>query len=128
MERSFKSIAKEAKSRLKQGFWKTCQEERTEKIAQASAQGANESRAQRYFTDRVVDQIKGKKKDDFYERVKEMLLSEGEVSDALGRLTDHEYYDSLTYEEKQRYTLQLSERYLRALERFKKECEFELKK
>lgn len=128
MERSFKSIAREAKSRLKQGFWQNYQEERLEKVAKASAQGMNESRAERYFNGRVADKIKGEQKDEFYEKVKEMLLSEGEVSDALGRLTDREYYDTLSYEEKQRYTLQLSEKYLRALERFKKECEFELKK
>ena len=55
-----------------------------------------------------------------------MLLSEGEVSDAIGRLTDREYFDTLSYEEKQRYTLTLSEKYLRALERFRAECEFEV--
>ena len=32
----------------------------------------------------------------------------------------------LSYEEKQRYTLALSEKYLRALERFRRESEFEL--
>ena len=54
-----------------------------------------------------------------------MLLAEGEVSDAIGRLTDRSYYDTLTYEEKQRYTLTLSERYLKALERFRRESEYE---
>ncbi len=54
-----------------------------------------------------------------------MLLTDGEVSDALARLTDREEYDSLTYEDKQRYMLNLSERYLKALERFRRECEFE---
>lgn len=48
------------------------------------------------------------------------------MSDAIGRLTDREYYNSLSYEEKQRYTLALSEKYLRALERFRRESEFEL--
>ena len=66
-----------------------------------------------------------KKEDDFYLRVKEILLSEGEVSDAIGRLTDKAYYDTLSYAEKQRYTLNLSEKYLRALERFRKEYEFD---
>ena len=55
-----------------------------------------------------------------------MLLTEGEVSDAIGRLTDKEYFNTLSYEEKQRYTLSLSEKYLRALERFRKECEFDV--
>ena len=54
-----------------------------------------------------------------------MLLAEGEVSDAIGRRIDRAYYDTLSYEEKQRYTLRLTERYLRALERFRRECEFE---
>lgn len=54
-----------------------------------------------------------------------MLLAEGEVSDAIGRLTDRAYYNSLSYEERQRYTLALSERYLKALERFRREREFE---
>jgi hypothetical protein len=40
-------------------------------------------------------------------------------------LTDKEYYATLSYEEKQRYTLNLSEKYLRALERFREEYEFE---
>ena len=56
-----------------------------------------------------------------------MLLAEGEVSDAIGRLTDKRYYETLSYSEKQRYTLDLSEKYLRALERFKREYEFEFK-
>ena len=54
-----------------------------------------------------------------------MLLSDGEVSNAIGRLTDKAYYDTLSYEEKQRYTLSLSEKYLRALERFRRECQFD---
>ena len=35
-----------------------------------------------------------------------------------------EYFSTLSYEEKQRYTLSLSEKYLRALERFRRESEF----
>ena len=95
-------------------------------LLKARAQGLNESKAGRYFTAQVTAQIEGKKEDEFYLRVKEMLLTQGEVSDAIGRLTDKEYYATLSYEEKQRYTLSISERYLRALERFRAECEFEI--
>ena len=35
-----------------------------------------------------------------YLKVKTLLTTEGEVSDAIGRLTDREYYNSLSYEEK----------------------------
>ena len=49
----------------------------------------------------------------------------GEVSDALGRLTDKEYFNSLSYEQKQRYTLELSAKYVKAKERYYKELQFE---
>ena len=122
---SLKDEARRAKSRMKSGFWKECKADMQESIELAREQGVNESKAGRYFAAQVTKQIEGKKEDDFYLRVKEMLLSEGEVSDAIGRLTDKAYYATLTYEEKQRYTLTLSEKYLRALERFRAECEFD---
>ncbi len=47
----------------------------------------------------------------------------GEVSDAIGRLTDKEYFQTLSYEERQRYTMELSSKYLAALEKYRKEKE-----
>ena len=122
---TLKEEARKAKSRLKKGFWTDCKEDMDERLEKARALGVNESKAGRYFAEQVTKQIAGEKEDAFYLRVKEMLLSDGEVSDAIGRLTDKPYFDTLSYEEKQRYTLSLSERYLRALERFRRECEFE---
>lgn len=127
MERSLKTLAKEAKARMKKGFWKQCEEELSTSRSLAKDQGINESKMQRYFAEKVTTKIKGESPDEFYLRVREILLSEGEVSDAIGRLTDREYYETLSYSEKQRYTLELSEKYLQALERFKREYEFELK-
>ncbi|MBE7079229.1 MAG: hypothetical protein E7380_05165 [Clostridiales bacterium] len=123
--RTLREEARRAKNRIKSGFWTECREDMTRQKEKAREQGLNESKAGRYFKTQVEAKIEGKKEDDFYLRVKEMLLSEGEVSDAIGRLTDKEYYATLTYEEKQRYTLSLSEKYLRALERFRGECEFD---
>ena len=127
MEHTLKSIAREAKQRLKRGFWERCEEELSTQRAYAQEQGINESKMERYFTQKVTTQIRGDAPDEFYLKVRELLLAEGEVSDAIGRLTDREYYATLSYAEKQRYTLELSERYLRALERFKREYEFELR-
>ena len=123
--RTLREEARLAKKRIKSGFWENCQEDLTQAKEKAREQGLNESKAGRYFKTQVEAKIEGRKEDDFYLRVKEMLLSQGEVSDAIGRLTDREYYNTLTYDEKQRYTLSLSEKYLRALERFRAECEFE---
>ena len=124
MERTLKMLAKEAKLRMKKGFWKQCEEELSTRRKSAQEQGINESKMERYFREQVTTRIKGETPDEFYLKVKELLLSEGEVSDAIGRLTDRDYYDTLSYAEKQRYTLELSEKYLRALERFKREYEF----
>ena len=122
---SFREEARRAKMRMKNGFWSQCKESMDEHLQQAREQGFNESKAGKFFTQRVSAQIAGEKEDEFYLKVKRMLLEEGEVSNAIGRLTDKPYYDSLSYEEKQRYTLNLSEKYLRALEKFRRECEFE---
>ena len=116
MERSLKMLAREAKRRMKRGFWQECDKKLEDERTYAKEQGLNESKLERYFQERVEAQIKGEEPDDFYLRVKALLLEEGEVSDAIGRLTDRAYYDTLSYAEKQRYTLELSERYLRALE------------
>ncbi len=121
---TLKALARSAKQRIKQGFWRDCKEKMDEKLQEARKQGLNESKAGRYFIDQVTASLSGEKEDDFYLRVKNMLLEHGEVSDAIGRLTDQAYYQTLSYEEKQRYTLSLSERYLRALERFRRESEF----
>ncbi|MDE7158291.1 MAG: hypothetical protein K2N74_01830 [Clostridiales bacterium] len=127
MERTLKMLAKEAKARMKKGFWQQCEEQLVSEKAHAKEQGINESKMERYFAEKVSTRIKGEVQDDFYLRVRDLLLSEGEVSDAIGRLTDKRYYETLSYAEKQRYTLDLSEKYLRALERFKREYEFEIK-
>ncbi len=117
--------ARKAKLRIKSGFWAECQEDKDKHLEKARRQGVNESKAGRYFAAQVSAKIEGKTEDEFYLKVKKMLLEDGEVSDAIGRLTDRAYYDTLSYEEKQRYNLALSEKYLRALERFREECAFE---
>ena len=57
----------------------------------------------------------------FYEKVKKILLEEGEISNAIGRLTNKSEFELLSYDERQRYTLSLSERYVKAVERFNHE-------
>ena len=122
---SLKEEARKAKLRMKNGFWTECKESMDEHLEKARLNGINDSKAGKFFTQRLTAQITGEKEDEFYLKVKRMLLEEGEVSDAIGRLTDKEYYETLSYDEKQRYTLNLSEKYLRALEKFRRENLFE---
>ena len=121
-ERTLKDEANRAKSRIKSGFWAECKKDVDKQMEKVRAAGVNESKASRYLTQQISAKISGMPEDEIYLKVKEILLTEGEISDAIGRLTDQEYYNTLSYEETQRYNLRLSERYLRALERFKREC------
>ena len=49
MERTLKSLAKEAKARMKKGFWRQCEEELDAHLKDAREQGISESRMERYF-------------------------------------------------------------------------------
>ena len=118
-----KHMAKAAKNRLKSNYWADCKENIEKNANEAKIKGLSEIKVKSSFKSRVKSEISGEKQDEFYQKVKAMLEAEGEVSDALGRLTDKEYYSTLSYEEKQRYNLELSSKYLSALQRYRKEKE-----
>ena len=88
MERTLKMLAKEAKTRMKKGFWEKCERDLDACRRDARAQGISESKAEHYFVGKVTDAIRGDTPDAFYLKVKKLLTEEGEVSDAIGRLTD----------------------------------------
>lgn len=121
--KTLKQYAKEAKVRLKNGFWQNYHKDLGEKIEKASETGVAPSKVKEYYTYVVSENIKNRKDDEeeFYLKVKKILDEEGEISDAIGRLTDKTTFDKMTYAERQKYTLTLSERYLKAVERYKVE-------
>ena len=116
-----KNVAKQAKSRLKTNFWQKCKDDIDKETLQAKTLGLNENKVKDSLKMKVKSVISGEKQDEFYLKVKKILDEEGEVYDIIGRLTDKQYFATLNYEEKQRYTLELSGKYLRALEKYKKE-------
>ena len=121
--RTLKQYAREAKKRLKQGFWQDYRKNLDNEIVKAEQAGVSVSKVKEYYAGIVSSNIKkvDEDKEIFYRKVKKLLEEEGEVSNALGRLTDKEVYGNLSYEEQQRYLLCLSEQYLQAVERFRKE-------
>lgn len=118
-----KAMAKQAKKRLGTDFWRRCKEDVDLTAREAEKQGKNASRVKSHLYDKVKSVIRGEEEDGFYLKVKQLLDEHGEVSDAIGRLTDMEYYRTLGYEERQRYTMELSAKYLAALEKYRKEKE-----
>lgn len=121
-----KSAARRAKRRLKTDYWKKCKEDAANTARKAKEKGLNEGKIKSGIYDKVRSDVRGDKPDDFYLRVKQLLDTCGEVSDAIGRLTDRQYYETLSYEEKTRYNLQLSAKYLAALEKYRAEKEIDV--
>lgn len=122
-QKSLKEYCREAKKRMKSGFWQDYKKGLESELERAEKQGISKSQVKEYYIKKVSNSIKknSTEEDEFYLRVKKLLDTEGEVSDALGRLTDSEEYGRLSYAEKQRYNLSLSEKYLKAVERYKRE-------
>lgn len=127
--KSLKQYCREAKKRLKAGFWQNYKKDLNEGMERAQKAGISASKVKQYYVERITENLRnsGEEKEEFYLKVKKLLEEEGEVPNAIGRLTDVEYFNSLSYEEKQRYTLSLSEKYLQAVERYRKEKLLEIK-
>lgn len=121
--KSLKQYCREAKKRLKQGFWQKYHKDLSGRINEAESSGYSVSKVKEYYNERISGSIKNQNKqaEEFYQKVKTILDEEGEISNAISRLSDKELYETLSYEEQQRYNLELSERYLKAVERYKKE-------
>lgn len=122
-QKTFKQYCKEAKNRLKNGFWQDYRVKLEQELQRAKEAGVSESKVKDYYAYKVSGEIKrtDESEEEFYAKVKKILDTEGEISDAIGRLTDKEYFATLSYDEKQRYSLELSERYLKAVERYNRE-------
>lgn len=125
--KTLKEYAKEAKKRLKGSFWHDYKLNVQSGIDKAEEDGTSKSKVLEYYQSKAAVTIRGVKTEDedFYLKVKNLLLTVGDVSDAIGRLTDKEYFSKLSYDAKQRYLLELSNKYLKAKERFYKEVKFE---
>ena len=125
--KSLKQYAKEAKKRLKSSFWQDYKCNVQSGIDKAEEEGTSKSKVVQYYQTKAKFTICGVKTEDeeFYQSVKRLLLTVGDVSDAIGRLTDKEKFNSLSYDARQRYLLELSNKYLKAKERFYKEIKFE---
>lgn len=125
-QKTLKEYCKEAKKRLKNGFWQRYREGLEVELEKAKNAGVSTSVVKEYYTQQITNVVKKNNddNDEFYIKVKKLLDEEGEVSNAIGRLTDKSVYEQLDYEEQQRYTLSLSEKYLKAVERYRKEKSF----
>ena len=124
--KSLKQYAKEAKMRLKGSFWQDYKNKIEVEVEKVDDENSK-SKVVQYYQTKAAVTIRGVKTEDeeFYLKVKEILSTLGDVSDAIGRLTDKEYFNSLEYNAKQKYLLELSAKYRNAKERYYKEIQYE---
>lgn len=64
----------------------------------------------------------------FYNAVKKMIEEEGDLPNAIHRLIDDDKYNALPYESRERYVLEVANKYREAKERYYKERENEQRK
>ena len=126
-EKSLKQYAKEAKRRLKSGFWQSYKSEVEERKKQAVEDGVAVSKVVEYYNEEQRRRTVSCEcaDEEFYKKVKKLLDEFGETDDIIGRLTDKKVFSELDYEQRQRYSMDLSSKYLVALERYKKEKNIE---
>lgn len=122
--KSIKSVAKEAKMRLKNRFWEDYKQEVATSVKTASEEGLAPSGVKDYFKNLVIKTVRGVSEEDerFYKKVKEMLDGYGSrPCNALDELMDKSLFNGLSYEEKERYLFRLARRYEQALVRYDEE-------
>ena len=122
--KSIKSVAKEAKMRLKNRFWEDYKKEVESSVKTAGEEGLAPSGVETYFKNLVIKSVRGASEEDegFYVKVKQMLDQEGaRPCNALDKLMDKSVFNSLPYADKERYLFCLAKKYEIALERYDRE-------
>lgn len=122
-EKTVKGLAREAKERLKNGFWEKNKDEVITKMDEYKLSGVSYKEAFALYETRNREVAAASSENEsFYRKVKKILDETGETSDILDRLIDKKQFENLSYEGKQKYLLGLSEKYRAALARYKREA------
>lgn len=125
VEKDLKTLAKEAKKRLKSGFWSKYKSEVAKKKEVAKEKGMSESKVIDYYQIKSGAITASKKLIDedekFFLKVKEILDTKGQVGNIISLLIEHDVFDQMPFDKRQKYLLDLSNRYLEALDRYNSE-------
>lgn len=120
--------AKEARKRLRQGFWNDIIKERQAIIQNALEHGQDLTMVKEYCRRKIEERIRNKdnsnkisEEDILYEKVCQLMESNEVLLNPLSRLIDHKVYDEMSDNAKQVYILKLSEQYIKMKERYNNE-------
>lgn len=119
---TFKQFAKQAKDRLKNGFWEKAQQQIKQEKQVAATLGLNVSKAgeeqQRLLRRQIYDYDGFCQEQNFYEQVVQMLTSDEVVSNPIMRLADTCLLQRLSPHEQQVYMAKLATKYRQAVEKY----------
>lgn len=117
-----------AKQRMKMGYWQKMQDER-EELMQRSADSSHIqllSSLQRSdyvrTTNMALNRERADKEEQLYQKVCSILSSDENVMNPIGQLVEREVYDLMDEQNKQRYILELSQKFRELRERYYKEA------
>lgn len=120
---TFKEYAKNAKNRLKSGFWEQAQRDiKTEKEI-AATMGLNARKVgeeqHRRLQQQIYDYDGFLEEQEFYKQVEAILDSDEIISNPIMRLADKEYMATLSPVDRQTYVTKIAAKYRQAVERYR---------
>ena len=124
--KAFKTLAKEAKIRFKNGYWQEFCTNKQKIISKGILEGKNEEELSKSIIRQAKNDIKktfNHQTDDdiFYGEVCELLSSDEIIFNPIKRLINHSIYDNLCQQEKSAYILNLTSKFQQMRERYYKE-------
>ena len=120
----FKAYAKQAKKRLKEGFWSDVKNQRNYFELVAATNGGSADFAVNRQQQALKNQLYNREhsaEEDVYRRVCGILSGDEVVTNPIARLMDSEAAAQMSPQQKNTYMLQLSAKYQRAVERYENE-------
>lgn len=122
--KNIKDLAKRAKGRLSNGFWSEYRIN-LEELTADEQRIIEKSEILNYFRAKAANELRNDKEERFYEKVKYILDTEGDVCNIIARLCDDEEMARLDCIARERYVFETSNRYLECRERYEKEKYYE---
>lgn len=117
-EKQFKQIAKDAVHRMKHGFWEDMLKKK--ESGELEKETVNISLQDKAEIQKTVISQTQKTDDTEFEKMVYTLLDEDEMS-PIGKLMDKEKYQKMTMEERGRYVLNISNKFLKIKEKYEAE-------
>lgn len=111
---TLQALAKQARNRLKSGYWSELQLNKRKDVETAITQGENRTVVEQFYKNKIAKDLSQNKNDDnlFYNKAIDILKSDKEVINPLKLLIDSSYYGTLSEERKQAYLMELSKKFL----------------